>query len=240
MKIDVYGAIFYDIYIYGNKPHESQMIEVPGGSGFNIAYLLHKLGHEVYFHGFIGNDFKGEFLKKIVPFKNIELKEEKTAIFISKNDIPVGVERKINDSVFADLNKTSEIAIITTEISRDEIKRIEKLNYDRIFFDIGPRPFISKNLFKDAFVIGTHEECKFRKCDITKVGIKGVIFKGDIYKSNGISAKYKIGLGDIFDGFFIHYRLNNFSIEDAIKKSIEKVEQVLDIPTAYNKINALF
>ncbi|OQY10467.1 MAG: hypothetical protein B6I29_01320 [Marinitoga sp. 4572_148] len=202
MKIDVYGAIFYDIYIYGNKPHESQMIEVPGGSGFNIAYLLHKLGH-------IGNDFKGDFLKKIIPFENIELKEGKTAIFISKNDIPVGVERRINDSVFANLNKTSEIAIITTEISRNEIKRIEKLNYDQVFFDIGPRPYISKNLFKDAFVIGTHEECKFRKCDI-------------------------------FDGFFIHYRLNNFSIEDAIKKSIEKVEQVLDIPTAYNKINALF
>ncbi|WP_129409587.1 PfkB family carbohydrate kinase [Marinitoga lauensis] len=89
MNIDVYGALFYDIYIYGEKPHESQIIEIPGGSGFNIAYLLYKLGYNISFNGFIGNDLKGKYLKDIIPFKNIQVKEKKTATFISKNDIPL-------------------------------------------------------------------------------------------------------------------------------------------------------
>lgn len=239
MKIDIYGAIFYDVYIYGEKPHEVEIIENPGGSGFNIAYLLYKLGHEISFNGFIGNDLKGKYLKEIVPFKDIEVKEKKTAIFISKNDNPIGIERKINDSKYSNLEKKSDVAIITTEISKNELKNIEKLNYKKVFFDIGPRPFIAKNIFKNAFILGTEEECKYRNCDLIKQGNKGVKFNNKIYNSNGKIAKCKTGLGDIFDGFFIHYILNNYHIEKAIKNSIDKVEKVLDIPGAYNKINYL-
>ncbi|WP_129409586.1 hypothetical protein [Marinitoga lauensis] len=95
-------------------------------------------------------------------------------------------------------------------------------------------------MFKNAFILGTNNECIVRECDIIKLGNKGIMFKGNIYKSNEILAKYKTGLGDIFDGFFIHYMLNDYSIKKAIKNSIKKVEKVLDIPGAFNKINSLF
>ncbi|SHF34599.1 Sugar or nucleoside kinase, ribokinase family [Marinitoga hydrogenitolerans DSM 16785] len=238
MKVDVYGAIFYDIYIYGDEPHNSKIIEVPGGSGFNIAYLLYKLGYEINFKGFLGNDYKGEYLKRIIPF-HPEVKNEKTAVFISKNDIPIAVERKINESEYNDLRKNADIAIITTEISKEELKRIEKLNYKKVFFDIGPRPFISNGIFEKAFIIGTENECKYRKCDVIKIGEKGVIYKKKIFSSNKKIANYKIGLGDIFDGLFIDNYLKRKSIESSIINAIKRLEKVLDMPTAYNKIKAL-
>jgi sugar/nucleoside kinase (ribokinase family) len=239
MKIDVYGAIFFDLYIFGDKPHESKIYEMPGGSGFNIAYLLYKLGYDVHFNSFLGDDFKGEYIYNIIPFKNIERKKEKTATFISKNDIPIAVERKINDSVFDKLEKKSNIAVITTELSKKELIKIEKLNYETIFFDIGPRPFISNDIFSNAIVFGTEKECEYRECDIIKMGIKGIKYKDKIFESNGSKAKYKTGLGDIFDAFFIHYYLKTNNIESSIIKAISKVEKVLDVPGPYNKINSL-
>ncbi|KAF2955917.1 carbohydrate kinase [Marinitoga sp. 38H-ov] len=239
MKIDVYGAVFYDIYIFGEKPHESEILEMPGGSAFNIAYLLYNLGHEVNLNSFLGYDYRGDILNKLIPFKNLDRKNEKTAIFISKNEIPIAVERKINDCEFIKLEKKSDIAIITTELSKKELKKIEKLNYDFIFFDIGPRPYISKDIFNNAFVIGNEKECEYRNCDIVKIGIKGVEYKNKIFESNNKEAKYKIGLGDIFDGFFIHFYLKFNNIELAIKEAIKEVEKVLIIPGAYNKINSL-
>ncbi|WGS64458.1 carbohydrate kinase family protein [Marinitoga aeolica] len=238
MEIDVYGATFYDIYILGDAPHNSKIIEIPGGSGFNIAYTLYKLGYEINFNSFIGNDHKGKYLEDMIPFK-LEKVEEKTATFISRNGNPLAVERKINDSNFKKIEKKSDVAIITTELSIKELIEIEKLGYKKIFFDIGPRPFIAENIFNNAFVLGTEKECKYRNCNLIKLGNRGIKFNNEIYNSNGKIAKYKTGLGDIFDAFFIHYILNNYSIEEAIKISIDKVEKVLDIPGAYNKINYL-
>ncbi|GAB6189536.1 PfkB family carbohydrate kinase [Marinitoga arctica] len=238
MKIDVYGAIFYDIYIVGDEVHNSEIIEIPGGSGFNIAYTLFKLGYEITLNAFIGKDFKGRYLEEIIPFK-LQKVSGKTATFISKNEKPIAVERKINDNDFGKIEKKSNIAVITTELSRNMLIKIEKMNYDRVFFDIGPRPFISKNILKNSFTIGNSKECKIRKCNVIKMGKDGVIYNNKIYHSNGKKAKYSIGLGDIFDAFFIHYNLMGNSFEKSIEKSIKEVERVLNIPGAFNKINCI-
>ncbi|AEX85030.1 sugar kinase, ribokinase [Marinitoga piezophila KA3] len=243
MKIDVYGAIFYDIYIYGEEPHKSEILEFPGGSGFNISYTLYKLGNEVYFNGVIGNDFKGNFLKEKTPFKNIkEIKNQETAVFISKNDIPLAVKRKINDIEFSDFEKHGEVAVITSEISIKNIEKILALNYDYIFIDIGPRPFLINDISfsENVFILGNENEAKLfnKKIDIIKAGIRGVYYNNKLYPSNGKKAKYTTGLGDIFDAFFIDNYIKNFDIENSVYNAITAVEKVLDIPTPYQKIES--
>ncbi|KLO23813.1 hypothetical protein X275_01615 [Marinitoga sp. 1197] len=243
MKIDIYGALFYDMYIFGEKVHEVKIFEMPGGSGFNIAYTLYKLGHNVKFNSFIGYDRRGKHLRSIIPFKNLEEKKKNTALFISKNEIPVAIERSINDCNFKELKKEADIAIITTELSLKTLEKINKLNYQHIFLDIGPRPFILKqaiSIFNNAFIIGNEQECRFKKCNLTKLGMKGILYNNKKYKSNGKKAMYSTGLGDIFDALFIHYLFETKSYEKAIINSIKKTEKVLDIPGPYNKINHIF
>lgn len=235
MNINVFGAIFLDIYIYGNR-FDSEVMESIGGSGLSIALGLHTLGHEIRFYGNIGNDERKTFifnnLKKYeFSTKDIKVHEGKTGLFISKEDKVLAVERGVNDNLVSinidnGKNFKEEYAVITTELNKESIEKILSYSWKGVFLDIGPRPQLAKdlNLPQNTIVMGTYEENEVVDCDIIKLGSKGAKWGDSFIEGNKEKLPYTIGAGDLFDTILIHNILSN-NKKDALRQAVTLAEK---------------
>lgn len=223
--INVFGAVFLDIYIDKNK--KTEIIESIGGSGLNIALALHLLGNKVNFYGNIGDDERKWFIfdrlnKHKFPINNICINNGKTGLFIAQNDEVIAVERGVNDKALRLKELNGDYAIITTEIDLTSIKNILKYSWKKIFIDVGPRPFILKDidLPKEVIKIGNEKENKIIKCDITKLGKNGCKWDDIYIPGNKNKYPYTIGCGDLFDAFLIHNLLKGNSKINSLKEAV--------------------
>ncbi|POZ93711.1 carbohydrate kinase family protein, partial [Petrotoga halophila] len=145
-NIDVIGGIFLDIYIVKNDGyHNSEILQLPGGSALNVAIGLSQLGHNVRMFGNVGKDFVGNFLLERLSFHAVNVEwikkvDQNTATFITMNEKPIAIDRRINDLDLIIPKKKSEYLFITTEINERLINSDIFQNYKKTFFDIGPRP----------------------------------------------------------------------------------------------------
>jgi len=74
-QVHILGGIFRDFIFYG-KVHASSILEIPGGTGYNVYKGLIELGIDVGFSGSVGLDW---------PFEPIGKKvNAKTGIFVSR------------------------------------------------------------------------------------------------------------------------------------------------------------
>jgi len=244
MKVDVFGGIFFDINIYGEM-HSSDIKSNPGGSGFNIALALSFLGNDVSLHGNIGNDYYGEIIlnemKKYSLKTDFIKKQNKNGIYVSHNDKPFAIERNCNeDNIFCE--KNSDIAVITSEINKENFEKIAGNNYGLVFFDIGPRALYVKKheniikYFKNIFFIGNENENLIFKCNIVKSGSKGAYWDNIKISGNGINYNSTIGLGDIFDSSLINHFLKTGDKLSSLKNAVEFSESFFNEKNSYEKI----
>ena len=78
LNIDILGGLFRDFIFYGDNIHADEVLELPGGTGFNVYKGLTDLGINVIFHGSFGDDW---------PFEKIgRHKDGKSGIFVSHNE----------------------------------------------------------------------------------------------------------------------------------------------------------
>ncbi|MGM0641477.1 MAG: PfkB family carbohydrate kinase [Thermotogota bacterium] len=245
--IDVYGGVFTDIYINGDTPHKKQIDIFPGGSGFNIALGLSILKNKVRFIGNIGNDENANTTLKILKDKGINIdllniRNEKSDIFISQNEKPFAIQRNNNEKDIKFPQKKAEYAFVNTEINKNDFDKIINLDYKLIFIDSGPRHFILKNYFKkDNHILISNKDSEISTDLIAlgKMDIEGFYYKDEFYPSNGKKFKYKFGTGDLLDVIFIDYYLKNRISNNNLYKIIEKIEMTNEIKGAYNKIKTL-
>lgn len=232
MKIDVFGAVFLDRYIY-DQEFNTEIIESIGGSGLSIALGLHIFGHDVRFYGNIGNDDRKDKIFNILkdykfPVDTITIKDGVTGLFIAKNDKVFSVERGVNDEpiTIEDDILHGEYAIITTEINKSSIQRILEYKWKKIFLDVGPRPFILKDiqLSQDMIKIGNSLENKIISCNIVKLGSHGAKWGNIVISGNNILLPYTIGAGDLFDTILIDNLLKGIYKKEALKRAVELAE----------------
>ncbi|KUK02567.1 MAG: PfkB domain protein [Thermotoga sp. 50_1627] len=235
-KIAVVGGSFIDIYIYGDEPHRCEILEECGGSGFNVAFALHRLRFEVLFFSNVGEDHRGTFfLSKLQQLgfdtSHIKRKSGETALHISFNDKTIAVKRGVNDlDVDIDWDAVCEcsFAFINTEIPRRTIERFLKNFHGKVFLDAGPRRILSdyiRSLHKDLILIGNESQCETLTCDVVKMGPRGARWKELYIAGDGSVHPYTTGCGDVFDAVLIFYLLKGeermVALERAVKVSQE-------------------
>lgn len=232
MKIDVFGAVFLDMYLYGER-FKSEIIESIGGSGLNVAFGLHLLGNDVYFHGNIGDDDRKSYIFNILdkykfPKENILVEKGKTGLFIAKDDNVISMERGVNELRlgFDVSNIHGEYAFLTTELDKESIERILSLNWKKIFIDVGPRPFILKDikLPENVIKIGNKDETDIIDCDIIKLGPSGAKWDEVFIEGDKKIYPYTIGAGDLFDSILIDSLTKGKSKEESLEKAVKYSE----------------
>ncbi|BEP28550.1 PfkB family carbohydrate kinase [Helicovermis profundi] len=245
MDIDVLGAIFVDTYIYDTSKGK-EIIETIGGSGLTIALGLHLLGHNVNFFGNIGNDEKGKYILeelKTYDFdtKNISIINGYTGSFIAKNDKMFSVKRGVNDFSLKinSSNLRNESLVLTSEIHVESINTALNLNYKNIFFDVGPRAFLLKNInFPDNIIkIGNINEHTLTKCNIIKLGEKGAKWDDLFINGNTTKLNYTIGAGDLFDTILIDNYLNGVNKIESLRKATNYAEKSCSLKGGFKIIN---
>lgn len=247
MKIDVFGAIFLDRYIYKEK-NETETIESFGGSGLNIAVGLHMLGYDVYFRGNIGKDVRRikilEDLKAYkFPVEGISIKEGETGLFVTKNDKVLSVERGVNaNSLTIKRDELmGEYAVITTELNKTNIQELLDYKWEKIFLDVGPRPHILRGiqLPQNVIKIGNAIENETIPCDIVKLGPDGAVWNNIKVSGNASKLPYTIGAGDLFDTIVIDGFIKGREGE-ALKMAVKIAEEGCKIKGGFKLKKVLY
>lgn len=248
-KIVVFGGTFLDVFIYGDEPHDTKIIESPGGSGLNVAFGLFRLGFDVEFISNIGNDWKGkEILSRLREYKfnihGINVLEERTGYHISKEDVPIAVDRGVNKlplRITKDSIERADIVIINTEIAMHSFKEICSSFTGRIFIDMGPlfnirRADIDINNNADAIFIGNHDLGEIEDFDIVKNGPFGATWNDIQVKGDGKNYPYTVGTGDVFDVVLIASLLKGKTQKESLSNAV-KISQNMtkNIRGAFNK-----
>lgn len=246
MKIDVFGAVFLDRYIY-EECDETRIVESIGGSGLSIALGLHLLGHDVKFYGNIGQDDRKIKIFNILEenyfeAESIAVKRGVTGLFIAKNDKVTSVERGVNAEPLT-INEEllrRECAVVTTELNTISLQKILSFNWKKIFLDVGPRPHILEGIILPDNVtkIGNAEENEKSPCNIVKLGQNGAKWGNITVDGNNISLPYTIGAGDLFDTILIDGILSKKDRRTALKLAVECAEESCKIKGGF-KINKL-
>lgn len=253
MKIAVFGGTFVDVFIYGDEPHKSEILELPGGSGLNIAFGLFKLGHSVEFFSNIGDDFKKDYVFSILKkhcfnTDNISIRDANTAFHISWNGKTIGVDRGAN-KIPIDLNGIDfskyDLVVINTEIPFDSVKEICKCASRKVFLDLGPRSGLDiedlkKKKSNELLIVGNNRECKDKCCDVIKLGSQGAIW-GEL-KCDGNREEYisTVGTGDSFDVVLIDGLINGLERKTALERAVVVSQKLaMDVKGAFNKVNML-
>ncbi len=247
MKIDVFGAIFLDKYLYEDDSGIYRE-EAVGGSGLSIALGLHLLGHDVSFYGNIGNDERGlKVMSKLnsygFPRENICIMNGITGLFVARNDVVSKVERGVNAfPLGSDIDSLrGEFAVITTELNKESLKKIVSNKWKQMFLDVGPRPSILKevSLPKDIIKIGNFKESKVVSCHIEKLGPDGARWSDIRVSGNNKVLPYTIGAGDLFDTLLIHGVLRGREKNEVLRLAVELAEESCKIPGGFKLKNVI-
>ncbi len=249
-KILVFGGTFLDVFIYGNKPHDVKIIESPGGSGLNIAFGLFRLGFDVEFIANIGNDWKGkEILSRLREFgfniHGINVLEERTGYHISKEDIPIAVDRGVNKlplRIAKDSLDRADIVIINTEIALHSLKEICSNFTGKLFIDMGPlfnikRADININKNTDVVIIGNHNMGDIEDFDVVKKGANGASWDNIEVKGDGKDYPYRVGAGDVFDVVLISSLLMGKAEKESLESGVKfSQDMAKEVKGAFNKV----
>ncbi|MGB9819725.1 MAG: carbohydrate kinase family protein [Pseudothermotoga sp.] len=236
IKIAVVGGIFWDVYIYGEKPHSAEILEVCGGSGLNIAYGLKLFGFDVSFFSNIGTDYRADLI--LSELKKLDFNTEyikrihgETGHHIALNEKPIAVNRGVNKiplEIDEEDLRRFDYLVINTEVPPESVYRcIDLLKEKTIFLDIGPLANLKKDtktLSENLLVIGNQKECERIDCDVIKLGPKGARWGELSVDGDGMDYPYKIGTGDVFDVVLISSLLRGVDRLQALEKAVSKAQ----------------
>ncbi|WP_053001270.1 PfkB family carbohydrate kinase [Kosmotoga pacifica] len=251
MKIKVFGGTFWDVFIYGEEPHKAEIFEMPGGSGLNIAFGLFRQGFDVQFYSNIGEDWRGEEIKKALKkegFNTVGIRviaNMKTGHHIAFNDRPIAVDRGANrEPIILQEDPEADVVFINTEIPEESIFEALRIPSKLVIVDLGPRKIVSSEQLRavcqtELLLLGTERECD-GGCDVVKLGAKGAWVRGKHIPADTHVYPYTVGAGDIFDVVFTTLYLKTGDILFSTRAAVETSQtMVREVKGAFSKAQRL-
>lgn len=252
IRIAVVGGIFWDVYVYGDQPHNAEILEMCGGSGLNIAFGLKMMGFDVALFSNIGNDYRADLIMTELTHLNFNTQyirriQGTTGYHIALNEKPIAVNRGVNRlpvQVDQEHIKSFDCFVINTEVPPESVYKVIELSKEkRIFLDIGPLANLRKDVKKlsdNLLVIGNAKESEKIDCDVIKLGPKGAKWGDLMIDGDGIDHPYKIGTGDVFDVVLIFNLLSKADKVHALKEAVKKAQYAAkSIKGAFSKMKSL-
>jgi len=248
MIIHVFGRIFMDLFIFGEKVHNSKIVETPGGSALNASLGFSLLGMKTYLHASYGTDHLNETIESVIHKYNVQTqyliqKNEPTNRFVSKNGTPLAVS-VAPEPPFKLLPETAEedyCLLFATETNRDTLERVLTVPWKGLFIDLGPKfvhnPFVYK--IDHAIIIGNEKEAQKNNCDVIKLGKNGARWHEISVPGNGKALPYTTGAGDLFDVVFIYNFLKETPPIETLEEAVHLSQKACMIPGSSTKVELL-
>ncbi|MCL5032389.1 MAG: PfkB family carbohydrate kinase [Thermotogae bacterium] len=226
--IDILGGAFRDILFYG-QVHAEDVIEMPGGTGYNVFAGLREIGIESVFHCAIGDDW---------PFENLRHVRGKSGIFVCRNETEIlAVYRGVNlDPPVEEIK--SKILFSTFECGGstfEKYARAMKNSGGMVILDPSP-VFEWKKEYADLCDLLIPNENEFESIsslEFKKVFLKlgengGKYIQDTVEISKNISkkGKFPLGCGDAFDVAVIYGLLTGKSPEKTLEMAVDLGQSV--------------
>lgn len=227
LNVDVLGGLFRDFIFYGNEIHTDEVLELPGGTGFNVYKGLATLGINTVFHGSFGTDW---------PFEKIGSERcGKSGIFVSRNEKEVlSVYRGVN--VLTKFEEPSSTVLFASlECGEKIFEEYASYVKDRggfVFLDPSPI-FEWRNDFIELTDVLLPNEAEFEVVSKVKGTYKRpVIFEkmgqngGRLIENEVLEVQpehinnYPLSCGDVFDAVVVWGMLNNLDKKDILSYAV--------------------
>jgi len=248
MTVHVFGRIFMDLFIYGEKVHQCKIYETPGGSALNASLGFSLLGMETYLHASYGTDHFSQTIKSTISQYGVRTHFliqlcKPTNRFISKNGEALAA--KVNPDPDFEIplenNKDDYCLVFATETNPKTLENIINIPWKGLFIDLGPK--YAQNPFphelNDAMIIGNEKESIFNACDVIKLGKNGAKWHDISVPGNGHELPYTTGAGDLFDVVFICSLLKNTTRIETLKEAVHLSQKACMIPGSSTKVEIL-
>jgi sugar/nucleoside kinase (ribokinase family) len=228
--IDIVGGIFRDILFYGDV-HANEVLEMPGGTGYNVFAGLQTLGIDAVFHGAAGNDSPIE--------EAIKITGERTGMFICRNEQEVlAVHRGANLHPWPK-RLGSKLLFATLECGGDYFLQYAKqMKQAGGIVIVDPSPaFEWKPAYIDFCDVLLPNEKEFHlmfdkipgnKPVFLKRGVNGGSYLYNCREINQTVSEegaYPLGCGDAFDVAVVYGLINHFAKEDILNQAVHVGEK---------------
>ena len=229
-RIDIVGGVFRDILFYGDV-HANEVIEMPGGTGYNVFAGLRALGIDAVFHGAAGNDSPIE--------EAIKIEGERAGMFVCRNEKEVlAVYRGANLHLWPK-RLESKLLFATLECGGDYfLQYARKMKQAGGIVIVDPSPsFEWKPAYIDFCDVILPNETEFHlmfdkipdnKLIFLKRGVNGGSYMYHCREINQTVAKegaYPLGCGDAFDVAVLYGLINHFAKEDILSQAVRVGEK---------------
>jgi len=221
--IDIVGGAFRDILFYG-QTHANDVLEMPGGTGYNVFAGLREFGVRANFHCVVGNDW---------PFESLKRVDGKSGIFVCANEKDVlAVYRGVNLNLPVEEIK-SKMLFITFECGGRVFEKFAsqvKNTGGTVILDPSP-VFEWRDEYIDLCDILIPNEKEFKRISPSKskkVFLKlgeygGKYIDDNVEISQEVSQKgdFPLGCGDAFDVGVIYGLIKERKPEEILKIAVE-------------------
>ncbi|MFP4460794.1 MAG: PfkB family carbohydrate kinase [Thermotogota bacterium] len=248
MTIHVFGRVFMDLFIYGEKIHNCKIVETPGGSALNASLGFSVLGLPTFIHAAYGRDHNGEFIRKMIDEYGVKTdyllcQSEPTNRFISKNGKAIAASVASNPlfEIPETIGKDDYCLLFATETGQETVRRVLTIPWKGLFIDLGPKYTYNRFSYKPdkATIIGNEVEAENNFCDVVKMGKKGARWHEDFVPGNGKDLPFTTGAGDLFDVVFIYNIITGKTVTETLKEAISLAQKACMIPGSSTKIQIL-
>lgn len=226
--IDIVGGVFRDILFYG-QIHSDDVIEMPGGTGYNVFAGLREIGIETTFHCAVGYDW---------PFESLRNLNGKSGIFVCRNERDIlAVYRGVNLGLPIE-EVRSKILFSTLECGGSTFEKYaKKMKSSGGIVIVDPSPIFEwKDEYMDLCDVLIPNEDEFKSISppkskkvFLKLGEWGGKYLDDAMEiSKRISQKgtFPLGCGDAFDVGVIYGFLTGKSPEKILEMAIDLGQNV--------------
>lgn len=228
--IDIVGGIFRDILFYGDV-HAKEVLEMAGGTGYNVFAGLRALGVDAVFHGAAGYDSPIE--------EAIKIEGERTGIFVCRNEKEVLAVHRGANLHPCPKHIESKLLFATLECGGDYfLEYARKMKQAGGIVIVDPSPaFEWKPAYIDFCDVVLPNEKEFHFMFNTVPENKPVFLKRGVnggsylYNSREINqtiaeeGDFPLGCGDAFDVAVLYGLINRLAKEDILSQAVRVGEK---------------
>ena len=227
VDVDILGGIFRDFVFYGDV-HATDLLEIPGGTGYDVYIGLRTLGIGAAFHGSVGYDWPFEKVGAIIENK-------KSGIFISRNETEVLAVYRGANLYTSFQSIQSSVLFATLECGGELfVKYATDAKNKNAIVIVDPVPILEwRKKYLDLIDVIIPNEAEYKviskdefPSSITlfeKLGEEGGRYiKGNTtyYIPIKINGVFPLGCGDAFDVAVVNGILKHYSPFKTLKKAV--------------------
>jgi sugar/nucleoside kinase (ribokinase family) len=234
-RIDIVGGVFRDLLFYGDV-HSKDVLEMTGGTGYNVFAGLRALGIEVAFHSAAGDDSSIEGVASI--------EGEHTGIFVCRNEKEVLAVYRGANLHLSMRPVESNLLFATLECGGDcFLQYARQMKQAGGIVIVDPSPvFEWQPSYIDFCDVLIPNEKEFQLIAASIPQNKPVFLKrgvnGGSYLHNGVEMKqiiaeqgvYPLGCGDAFDVAVLYGLIKHLPPEEILKMAVRAGEKTSLVP----------